>query len=225
MVSTVFKRKVQSCNCFYIGLIAFTFWMKFVSLLNLKFLNKLWKNIGFQILQPLKSQKTTVYPPECHVGAAESDRSEGPHNIFRPDVAMSSSEDDDLDNIEETLSQSINKLQNLQSQLSGINKNNFADDEPVSGASSHRSSRTTVKDSSREVTPRNVPTSESREFRSNSLANNMTSQGQNQRAKASLSSFEKSYQNIKHKTPVNQVKKTPVLSASATQVCMYTHKT
>ncbi|PVD37615.1 hypothetical protein C0Q70_00211 [Pomacea canaliculata] len=166
---------------------------------------------------PLKSQKTTVYPPECHVGAAESDRSEGPHNIFRPDVAMSSSEDDDLDNIEETLSQSINKLQNLQSQLSGINKNNFADDEPVSGASSHRSSRTTVKDSSREVTPRNVPTSESREFRSNSLANNMTSQGQNQRAKASLSSFEKSYQNIKHKTPVNQVKKTPVLSASATQ--------
>jgi hypothetical protein len=48
----------------------------------------------------------------------------------------------------------------------------------------------------------------------NGLANNMTSQGQRQKTKASLSSIENSYQNIKHKTPVNQVGRTSEPSAS-----------
>lgn len=41
----------------------------------------------------------------------------------------------------------------------------------------------------------------------NSIANNMTSQAMSPQAKASLSSIENSYRNIKPKTPVNQVKK------------------
>ncbi|CAE1176038.1 AZI1 [Acanthosepion pharaonis] len=41
----------------------------------------------------------------------------------------------------------------------------------------------------------------------NSIANNMTSQAMSPQAKASLSSIENSYRNIKPKTPVNQVRK------------------
>ncbi|XP_076449494.1 centrosomal protein of 131 kDa-like isoform X2 [Babylonia areolata] len=190
-----------------------------------------------------------------------SDRSEGPHNIFRPDSARSQSDDDELDDIEESLSQSISKLQTLQSQLSGINKNNSEQLPPPLTSTgilnSHRSSDTTPRnDSARsslrggstEPTPRNllagsspknrsseavgnVPSAISaRDFSSknltaastndlqrNGLANNMTSQGQKQKAKASLSSIENSYQNIKHKTPVNQVRRLPSGSASAAQ--------
>jgi hypothetical protein len=47
---------------------------------------------------------------ESHGAVLSSDRSEGPHNIFRPDSTLSQS-DEDLDDIEESLSQSINKLQ------------------------------------------------------------------------------------------------------------------
>ena len=43
--------------------------------------------------------------------------------------------------------------------------------------------------------------------KSSALANNMFRPGHKPKTKASLSSMENSYQNIKHKTPVNQVKK------------------
>ncbi|KAK7111870.1 centrosomal protein of 131 kDa-like [Littorina saxatilis] len=177
-----------------------------------------------------------------------SDRSEGPHNIFRPDSARTDS-DEELDDIEESLSQSINKLQSLQSQLSGINKNNSADDQPPSTSAevlnshrstdttprnSHRSTDTTPRNISADPTPRNVsavPTprdfpvrnsskniacAPTNDLHTNGLANNMTSQ--KQKTKASLSSMENSYQNIKHKTPVNQVRKpSSTASASADQ--------
>ena len=170
-------------------------------------------------------------------GAAQaSDRSEGPHNIFRPDSALSQS-DEDLDDIEESLSQSISKLQSLQSQLSGINKNNSADVLQPSASqetlNSHRSLDPTPRNlaamsspkgvltgpSPRDMSARgkNVSTAYTNDLQVNGLANNMTSQ--KQKAKASLSSIENSYQNIKHKTPVNQVRRVPSTSSNpATQV-------
>ena len=107
-----------------------------------------------------------------------------PHNIFRPETADSSSDED----IEESLSRSINKLQSLQNQLSGVNRNNSSfDDADI--LNSQRS----------ETTPRSTLV--------NSIANNITSQGLVPRARPSLSSMENSYQNIKPKVPVNQVRK------------------
>ncbi|KAL8567610.1 hypothetical protein ACOMHN_054423 [Nucella lapillus] len=186
-----------------------------------------------------------------------SDRSEGPHNIFRPDSALSDDDDDELDDIEESLSQSINKLQSLQSQLSGINKNNSEQPPPplpltpphlnsqrsADATPRNDSSRSGSRGGSAAPTPRNLLTGTSprnrsaegassdlgvRDFASknlataatndlqrNGLANNMTSQGHKQKAKASLSSMENSYQNIKHKTPVNQVRRLPSPAAAA----------
>ncbi|KAK7506382.1 hypothetical protein BaRGS_00002494 [Batillaria attramentaria] len=142
--------------------------------------------------------------------AGNTDRSEGPHNIFRPDSALTNSDDDDLDNIEETLSQSISKLQSLQSQLSGINKNNSANGEASAAAAdalnSYRSSDSTPRNPTARSTPRNTSAPQHKQSHVNGLANNMTSQAQKQKTKASLSSIENSYQNIKHKTPVNQVR-------------------
>lgn len=174
------------------------------------------------------------------VAAMPSDRSEGPHNIFRPDSALSQS-DEDLDDIEESLSQSINKLQTLQSQLSGINKNNPNDMLPppsLALLNSHRSADSaTPRNMSAAPTPRNVSAgssprdsstkcSSSKNIASGlnadlltvSLANNITSQGQKQKTKASLSSMENSYQNIKHKMPVNQVGRPSSSSTASTFV-------
>ncbi|XP_041362383.1 centrosomal protein of 131 kDa-like isoform X2 [Gigantopelta aegis] len=115
----------------------------------------------------------------------DTDRTE-PHNIFRPETVSSSSDEED---IEESLSRSINKLQSLQNQLSGVNRNNSShDDGDV--LNSQRS----------DTTPRSTPLV-------NSIANNMTSQGLLPRSRPSLSSMENSYQNIKPKAPVNQVRK------------------
>ena len=221
--------------------------------------------VFFLLLQPLKagtkiSAGATSNGNTRGEGAQASDRSEGPHNIFRPDSALSQT-DDDLDDIEESLSQSINKLQSLQSQLSGINKNNSDVQPPspsgdVHGLNSNRSVDTTPRNVSAGPTPRNVsagptprtvsagPTPRNvsagstprdisakntsknlasvttNDLHVNGLANNMTSQGQKQKAKASLSSIENSYQNIKHKTPVNQVRTvSSTASASVSQVC------
>ena len=196
-------------------------------------------------LQPNKSS-TNKHNEGAHGLSLPSDRSEGPHNIFRPDSALSQS-DDDLEDIEESLPQSINKLQSLQSQLSGINKNTNADQSYLSNdsltprnistsnspsnisAGSTRKNKTSSSNLSefsarnktfrngesdhrnlRSISPRdlsnNIATSMNADGRtSNGLANNMTTQGQKQKTKASLSSIENSYQNIKHKTPVNQV--------------------
>ena len=199
------------------------------------------KHAIFCHLQPLKTglKKSSGADGSGRGGGAQaSDRSEGPHNIFRPDSALSQS-DDELEDIEESLSQSINKLQNLQSQLSGINKNNSEAQSPSPSAevlNSNRSSDTTPRNVSAGPTPRNLsagPTprdfsarsasknlATSNDFQVNGLANNMTSQGLKQKAKASLSSIENSYQNIKHKTPVNQVRTvSSAASASGSQVC------
>ena len=199
------------------------------------------KHAIFCHLQPLKTglKKSSGADGSGRGGGAQaSDRSEGPHNIFRPDSALSQS-DDELEDIEESLSQSINKLQNLQSQLSGINKNNSEAQSPSPSAevlNSNRSSDTTPRNVSAGPTPRNLsagPTprdfsarsasknlATSNDLQVNGLANNMTSQGLKQKAKASLSSIENSYQNIKHKTPVNQVRTvSSAASASGSQVC------
>ncbi|KAK6170509.1 hypothetical protein SNE40_018889 [Patella caerulea] len=112
----------------------------------------------------------------------ESDRSE-PHNIFHPQIDNDSSSEE-IEDIEESLSRSINKLQTLQNQLSGIN-NNATEDAKI------------TKTSPRQSAPV-----------SSGIANNMTSQGLSPKNKGPLSKIEKSYQNINHKAPVNQVPKT-----------------
>lgn len=57
----------------------------------------------------------------------------------------------------------------------------------------------------------------------NSIANNMTSQARSPSTKTSLLGMENSYQNIKHKTPVNQVRQSPqVTTASLTSARSHT---
>lgn len=166
-------------------------------------------------LQPLKLQ-SDAKPSFTNglIGAlASTDRSEGPHNIFRPESTLSSTDEEELDNIEESLSQSISKLQCLQSQLSGINKNNSSGF--AASLNSHRSSVSTPRNKSLDQT-HSSSHSNLQEPTMNGLANNMTVQGQKQKTKASLSSIENSYQNIKPKTPVNQVRKSA--STPANQV-------
>ncbi|XP_067670950.1 centrosomal protein of 131 kDa-like [Haliotis asinina] len=118
--------------------------------------------------------------------AADTDRTE-PHNIFQPDTADDSS--DDLNEIEDTLSRSLNRLQSLQNQLSEANKNNSSSTDDPEVLNSHRSNRSTSR--------KNM----------NSIVNNMTAQGHSTKTRPSLSSMENSYQNIKPKAPVNQVRK------------------
>lgn len=177
-------------------------------------------------------------------------RSEEPHNIFRPASAQST--DDELytphhmmDDFGNALSSSINKLQNLQNQLSGVNRqdgntngNNLAldtfrstDTLTPAGSSPPLVRKSSVDDFIQDImdwTPRHdkdwdvlnssrsVQSSKSSGRRAEgienfgpvSLANNISRPGQKQKEKATLSSMENSYQNIKHKTPVNQVRDT-----------------
>ncbi|XP_005098791.1 centrosomal protein of 131 kDa [Aplysia californica] len=190
--------------------------------------------------------------PGQETGSARSDT---PHNIFRPESARSSDDDVDsqarlMEDFDNSLSQSINKLHSLQTQLSGVNRENresAVNAEVPSAVNSHRSVSTVDGDglhgggavggsrvgsiddfiqgiidntptptpshwaSARQdiTSPTSTVTDRSPrgEDDQKSVANNMSTRGQsNQKAKASLSTMENSYQNIKHKTPVNQVK-------------------
>ncbi|KAI8797479.1 centrosomal protein of 131 kDa [Biomphalaria glabrata] len=165
-------------------------------------------------------------------------RSDEPHNIFRPHSVRSDEDDEVIGDISHSLSQSINKLQSLQNQLSAssnhmdnVNGNNLSHDTTSSVSTltpeatprlSHQSS--SIDDFIQSIldrTPRSDNNHDSARLLSNNpaaadscrtneqgasiLANNVSRLGQQPKIKASLSSIENSYQNIKHKTPVNQV--------------------
>ncbi|BFZ03464.1 hypothetical protein BsWGS_06503 [Bradybaena similaris] len=171
-------------------------------------------------------------------------RSEEPYNMFHPASARST--DDELgtrvEMIEElgnSLSQSINKLQALQNQLSGVNRHDLGDNSGNNLAmDSFRSasSTSTLTPTRQLYTPASVgdfaetdnashATSslalqrlwdgEYDMYANSSLANNISRPGQMQKAKATLSSMENSYQNFKRKTPVNQVKSSAALGNTA----------
>lgn len=160
--------------------------------------------------------------------------------MFHPASARST--DDELgtrvEMIEElgnSLSQSINKLQALQNQLSGVNRHDLGDNAGNNLAmDSFRSasSASTLTPTRQLYTPASIgdfaeadnashATSslalqrlwdgEYDMYANSSLANNISRPGQMQKAKATLSSMENSYQNFKRKTPVNQVKSSAAL--------------
>lgn len=103
----------------------------------------------------------------------------GNQNFFQPNSVRSSSDESQEDDV---LSSSLRKIQELQQQKQLHEKS--AMNEVLTSNTSNNS------------------ISQSRTC--NGIANNMT--GKPNKTKASLSSIENSYQNIKHKTPVNQVK-------------------
>ncbi|RUS74495.1 hypothetical protein EGW08_017746 [Elysia chlorotica] len=173
--------------------------------------------------------------PSSAVSTARSENPE-PHNIFRPVSALSTDDEwghvnTPKDNVGDTLTQSINKLHSLQNRLSDMRPG--IDNSAVGDHDSDATPRASVGSQSiddfiqdiMERTPRNtgerdlgagdapspsssraVPASEGGpEIRA--LANNVFPLNHKPRAKASLSSMENSYHNIKPKTPVNQVRK------------------
>ena len=107
------------------------------------------------------------------------------HSIFQQRSARSSSDEDDNFDLKECLSQSF----------SGYNRN----------ASDDTNDKNIMDDDfERLLSPRNA---NNRTSSQSSIANNMTVQGRAPSVKVGLSDLENSYQNIKHKTPVNQTRK------------------
>lgn len=101
------------------------------------------------------------------------------HSIFQQKSARSSS-DEDVFSFQERLSQSL----------------------------SHKQEHSDMGDNSdRRMSPRNVNNNHPRNTSQSAIANNMTLQGMSKGVKVGLSDLENSYQNIKHKTPVNQTRK------------------
>lgn len=135
-----------------------------------------------------------------------SDRQE---NFFQPSVHSSSDSDDDC------LESSLSKIQLLkekhkmqQEKMNDLFKSSR--DRVVQETLPKTSPRDQmVKDALSKASPRNQLVKDAVPKTSNysGIANNMVVTGKPQQVKASLSSIENSYQNIKHKTPVNEVKK------------------
>lgn len=109
------------------------------------------------------------------------------HSIFQQKSARSSS-DEDVFSFNERLSQSFNTGNRL-SQQTSVEKGD---------KSEHGRSPRLVNNSNQPVT---------RSSSQSAIANNMTLQGMSKGVKVGLSDLENSYQNIKHKTPVNQTRK------------------
>ena len=107
------------------------------------------------------------------------------HSIFQQQSARSSSDEEETFDLQERLSQSFSG-QNRFSTLDANDKN-ISQECP-----------------DRLLSPRNV---NNRTSSQSSIANNMTLQGRAPSVKVGLSDLENSYQNIKHKTPVNQTRK------------------
>ena len=190
-------------------------------------------HLSFQNLKTKSKRPVWANKPELEIPSARSD---APHNIFQPNTARSS-DDDDVDSrarlmedFDNSLSQSINKLHSLQTQL-----NRQSDVEPANSYHSNSSKQSGLRTGSIDDFIQGImdntgahnsthwpsaaispPTTDrfakvitdqasSANNISTSSQNNMLSGGQTGKAKASLSSIENLYQNIKHKTPVNQV--------------------
>ncbi|XP_021358763.1 centrosomal protein of 131 kDa-like [Mizuhopecten yessoensis] len=107
-------------------------------------------------------------------------------NFFQPSSVHSSS-DSDNDGI---LSSSLNKIQSLQRMSHTAKSDSYKNGKPKPRPSSVNTSNSAINHVNGV----------------NGIANNMVITVKSPRTKASLSSIENSYQNIKHKTPVNQVK-------------------
>ena len=110
------------------------------------------------------------------------------HSIFQQRSARSSSDEDDTFDLKERLSQSFSGYnRNNRNTSDDVNDKNLMDD-----------------DFEHLLSPRNA---NNRTSSQSSIANNMTEQGRAPSVKVGLSDLENSYQNIKHKTPVNQTRK------------------
>ena len=107
------------------------------------------------------------------------------HSIFQQKSARSSSDEDETFDLKERLSQSFSGHNRISS--------NYGNDKNISEDNFDHL-----------LSPRNV---NNRSSSQSSIANNMTSQGRAPKVKVGLSDLENSYQNIKHKTPVNQTRK------------------
>ncbi|KAL4239667.1 hypothetical protein ACF0H5_000473 [Mactra antiquata] len=106
------------------------------------------------------------------------------HSIFQQKSARSSS-DEEVFSFHDRLSASLNAGSRISQRRSED------DDKPVRG-----------------VSPRNNSNhGNARSSSQSAIANNMTLQGMSKGVKVGLSDLENSYQNIKHKTPVNQTRK------------------
>jgi len=97
-------------------------------------------------------------------------------NFFQPRSARSSSDSDDG-----ILSSSLGKIQALQKKMKSASNNDERNKKSANNSVNHLGSY-------------------------NGIANNMVVSVKSPKTKATLSSMENSYQNIKHKMPVNQVK-------------------
>lgn len=116
------------------------------------------------------------------------------HSIFQQQSARSSS-DEEVFSFKDRLSQSF----------SNSNRLSF----PQKPESAGRGDK-----SDRGMSPRNINNSSLRSSSQSAIANNMTAQGMSKGVKVGLSDLENSYQNIKHKTPVNQTRKSQSVSGS-----------
>ena len=164
-------------------------------------------------------QKTKLNPKEENTRLQIADIEDGDdttwlteashHSIFQQQSARSSSDEDETFDLKERLSQSFN----------GHNRFSSLDTNSKTGGHNRFSSLdTNDKNISQDnpellLSPRNI---NNRTSSQSSIANNMTLQGRAPSVKVGLSDLENSYQNIKHKTPVNQTRK--VSSSSSSQV-------
>ncbi|KAK3090467.1 hypothetical protein FSP39_012118 [Pinctada imbricata] len=153
------------------------------------------------------------------------------HNFFQPQSVRSSDEETER----EYISRQIEELQRNASALSvrstnshdGLDflksQNHDALNDLNEGGSASNRNRPSSSRSSKSV-KNNATNGKSTSKVSNSskpvngVANNMVLTGKSPRTKASFTSIENSYQNIKHKTPVNQVKENQSHSASSASV-------
>lgn len=69
--------------------------------------------------------------------------------------------------------------------------------------------------SDNELSPRNTNNNNTRTSSQGAIANNKTVQGMTKGVKVGLSDLENSYQNIKHKTPINQTRKSQSVSSNS----------
>ncbi|XP_060605968.1 centrosomal protein of 131 kDa-like [Ruditapes philippinarum] len=146
----------------------------------------LWGEQGNQALKsrfvakPVNSKKTDAVSPKLDGDEEEWLTNESnTHSIFQQKSARSSS-DEEVFSFQDRLSQSLSQKQDY---------TNMGDK------------------SDRRMSPRNVNNNHSRNSSQSAIANNMTLQGMSKGVKVGLSDLENSYQNIKHKTPVNQTRK------------------
>jgi hypothetical protein len=128
----------------------------------------------------VNSKKTDAVSPKLDGDEEEWLTNESnTHSIFQQKSARSSS-DEEVFSFQDRLSQSLSQKQDY---------TNMGDK------------------SDRRISPRNVNNNHSRNSSQSAIANNMTLQGMSKGVKVGLSDLENSYQNIKHKTPVNQTRK------------------